>query len=115
MKDRKDDLCLHDIAKSCTKITEYLGNVSEKAFKSNELLQDAVVRNIEIIGEASKGISPELREQNPEIEWREIMRMRDKIVHHYFKLDLDVIWQTVTEDIPQLKLKIDDILKSTPN
>ncbi len=112
MKVRNDELYLYDIAKSCRKIADYLDSVSEDAFRSNELLQDAVARNIEIIGKASKGVSSDLREQNPEIEWKEIMRMRDKIVHHYFKLDLDVIWQTVTEDIPPLGLKVEKILCS---
>ncbi len=93
MKARTDELFLFDITKCCQKIAEYLDGVTEVAFKENSLLQDAVVRNIEIIGEASKSLSSDLRDRNPHIEWKDIMRMRDKIVHHYFKLDLDVVWQ----------------------
>jgi uncharacterized protein with HEPN domain len=106
MKDRLDHLYMHDIAECCRKINKYLDGVSEEAFKESEIIQDAVVRNIEIIGEAAKSVGSALREGNPDVEWKEIMRMRDKIVHHYFKLDLDVIWQTVTEDIPPLRHKV---------
>ncbi len=110
MKVRNDKLYIFDIKKCCQKIEEYLENVTEDDFLKNEMLQDALVRNIEIIGEASKNLSAELRKENPQIAWREIMRMRDKIVHHYFRLNLDVIWQTATEDIPNLKPEIEKIM-----
>lgn len=76
------------------------------------MLQDALVRNIEIIGEASKNLSSELRENHPQIAWRDIMRMRDKIVHHYFRLNLETIWQTATQDIPKLRPEIEKMFKS---
>ena len=76
------------------------------------MLQDALVRNIEIIGEASKNLSLELRENHPQIAWRDIMRMRDKIVHHYFRLNLETIWQTATQDIPKLRPEIEKMFKS---
>ena len=66
------------------------------------MMQDAVVRNVEIIGEAAKSLSQEIRDEIPEIEWREIMRMRDKIVHHYFRIDLETVWQTAKHDVPAL-------------
>ncbi len=75
------------------------------------MLQDALVRNIEIIGEASKNLSEETRENNPQIEWRDIMRMRDKIAHHYFRLNLETIWQTASQDITKLKPEIEKILE----
>lgn len=110
MKARTDELFLYDIRLCCRKVSEYLDGVSEDVFSQNPMLQDAVVRNIEIIGEAAKGLSPELRNQNSQIEWREITRMRDKIVHHYFKLDLEVVWQTASIDLPALALQIEPIL-----
>ena len=76
------------------------------------MLQDALVRNIEIIGEASKNLSSELRENHPQIAWRDIMRMRDKIVHHYFRLNLETIWQKATQDIPKLRPEIEKMFKS---
>ena len=110
MNANKDQLCIFDINNCCENIQNYLENVTKDNFLKNKMLQDALVRNIEIIGEASKNLSTELRENNPHISWREIMRMRDKIVHHYFRLNLDVIWQTVTEDVPKLKIEIEIIL-----
>ena len=106
MKTRTDELFAYDILECCQRIEEYLAGVTKQMFVDNLMLQDAVVRNIEIIGEASKSLSTEFRERFPKVEWRDIMRMRDKVVHHYFKLDLDVVWQTVTEDIPRLAKEI---------
>jgi uncharacterized protein with HEPN domain len=114
MKTRHDKLYVFDIKTCCENIENYIANVSEGEFLQNKMLQDALVRNIEIIGEASKNLSIELREQNSQVAWREIMRMRDKIVHHYFRLNLDVIWQTVSQDIPTLKVQIEKILESFP-
>lgn len=62
---------------------------------------------IQIIGEAAKSLSPDFRDQKPEVEWKEIIRMRDKIVHHYFKVDPDVVWETVNYDIPLLAQILD--------
>ncbi len=111
MKARNDVLYLYDIAECCRKIGRYVDGVSEDDFKQDPLIQDAVVRNIEIIGEASKCLSTELRDENPQIEWKEIMRMRDKIVHHYFKIDHDVVWQTISTDVPEMEIQIDSILE----
>ena len=109
MKARNDKLYLYDILKSCEKIADYTSGVSEAAFLENGMLQDALVRNIEIIGEASKNLSEDLRNSNPQIAWREIMRMRDKIVHHYFRINPDAVWQTVSEDIPHLRHEVNEI------
>jgi uncharacterized protein with HEPN domain len=114
MKTRNDRLYLYDIAECCRKIETYLAGVTEENFINNSMLQDAIVRNIEIIGEASKCLSEILRESNPQIEWREIMRMRDKIVHHYFRIKLEIVWQTVKYDIPKLNFEINKILNSLP-
>lgn len=114
MKGRNDKLYVFDINQCCEKIESYLQNVTKDDFLKNEMLQDAIVRNIEIIGEASKSLSSELKEENPNIPWRDIMRMRDKIVHHYFRLILDVVWQTATEDIPVMKTEIKKILDAFP-
>lgn len=106
MKTRTDELFIYDILECCGRIEEYLSGKSKEMFFEDMMLQDAVVRNIEIIGEASKSLTAEFRQRVPVIEWRDIMRMRDKIVHHYFKLDLDVVWQTATDDVPRLALEI---------
>ena len=111
MKSRNEELFLTDIRECCLKIERFTANVTKEDFLKNELLQDALVRNLEIIGEAAKSLSDETRDENPSVRWRDIMRMRDKIVHHYFRLNLETIWQTVTEDISILGCEIDRILE----
>lgn len=111
MKSRNEKLFLADIQECCQKIERYISGISEKDFQANEILKDAVVRNIEIIGEAAKNLSEQTRNENPGIPWRDVMRMRDKIVHHYFRLKLEIIWRTITEDIPALHLRINEMLE----
>ncbi len=109
MKSRNDKLFLYDILESCKQISEYTGGIEEDTFKESRMLQDALVRNIEIIGEAAKNLSAEIIDVNSDLPWKEIMRMRDKIIHHYFRIDLDVVWQTVTSDIPVLEKRVAEI------
>ncbi|MBX3289872.1 MAG: DUF86 domain-containing protein [Acidobacteria bacterium] len=109
MKSRNDKLFLYDILESCKRIGEYTGGIEENVFKESRMLQDALVRNIEIIGEAAKNLTTEITDANSDLPWKEIMRMRDKIIHHYFRIDLDVVWQTVTFDIPVLEKRVAEI------
>ena len=80
-----------------------------KDFSVNELVQDAVIRNIEIIGEASKKISSDTKQIYYEIPWKEIAGMRDKLIHDYLGLDVEVVWRTITDDIPILEKQIKEI------
>jgi uncharacterized protein with HEPN domain len=68
----------------------------------DELLRLALTKLVEIVGEAAKSISPEGRTAMPQVPWRAAARMRDRLVHHYFDINLDILWQTITEDLPQL-------------
>ena len=68
----------------------------------DRMLNLSLVRLLEIIGEAARGISPELREAHPEIEWQKLTGMRDRLIHGYFDVNLDVVWRTVREDLPGL-------------
>lgn len=110
MKARSDNLYLFDILECCKKIQSYVAGMSQDDFTAKPIVQDAVVRNIEIIGEAAKCLSSEFRDANPEIMWKDIMRMRDKVVHHYFRINLEVVWQTAIQDVPQLLEQIGKII-----
>ena len=106
----KDDFVYIEHILDCIrKINEYTQGLSIKEFSSNELVQDAVIRNIEIIGEASKKLSSDLKQTYYEIPWKEIAGMRDKLIHDYLGVDIKVVWRTIREDIPFLEKLIKEI------
>ena len=82
----------------------------EADFRANRQIQDAVIRNFEIIGEAVKHVSSELRSKHPEIPWKQIAGMRDEMIHEYFGVDLAIVWDTIQKDLPKLKQTIDRFL-----
>ncbi len=92
------------------RIEEYLNGVSEAQFHEKYLIQDGVIRQLEIIGEAVKNPSPEIRSQYPVVPWKDIAGMPDRLIHHYFGVDMDKLWVTATEEIPPLKTNIQSIL-----
>ena len=92
-------------------ILEYTKDANKKSFNSNELMQDAVIRRIEIIGEAAKNVSNEFRKKYSEIPWKKIVGMRDKLIHGYFNVDVERVWNVIIDDILVLKKQIEDIIK----
>jgi uncharacterized protein with HEPN domain len=115
MKRRSDQILLYDILECCDRIASYIDGVNKDAFEQNFQLQDALVRKLEIIGEATKGLTPEVTDSDQTIPWIQMAGMRDRVVHEYFRVDLDVVWQTVTVDIPKLRPSIAHLYDQLPS
>ena len=92
-----------DIVSACAKIRRFVTGMTYEAFAADERTQDAVIRNIEIIGEAAKNIPDEIVAKAPEIAWRNIRGMRDIIAHGYFQTSLEIVWATATTRIDELE------------
>ncbi len=103
MSKRSETLLLDDIREAIGKIREYTSGLDREGFVSSGMAADAVVRNIEIIGEAANRLPEEFASLHPEIEWRKIVGLRHRIVHHYFGVDLDIIWTIIRNDLPILE------------
>ena len=103
---------LEDILESIIRIEKYIAEIDDdrEAFENDIEKQDAVIRRIEIIGEATKKLENDFREQYSEISWRKMAGMRDVLIHEYDQIDLDLIWEVVTNDLPILKKSVQDIL-----
>ena len=110
MSKRPIDLLLNDICQAIDRIEQYIENLSFDAFSKDRKSVDAVVRNLEIIGEAASRLPDEFKEKYSEIEWYKVVGLRHRIVHEYFGVDLEIIWQILQKDLPELKHKIMQIM-----
>jgi len=111
MYGRGDREFILDMLEACNRIISYTKGKDYNYFCHNALLQDAVVRNIEILGEAAKKISSQLKDRYPEVEWKQIARTRDKVIHFYFGIDVSIIWDIIQIDIPNLRYKLESIIE----
>ncbi len=111
MKERDIGVYLEDILESIANIEEYCQDISAGEFLQRTQVQDAVVRRLEIIGEAVKNIPPEIRHKYPDIPWKEIAETRDVLIHEYFGVDLDKVWEVMQGDLPALKKEVERIMQ----
>ncbi len=107
---KSDIAYLSHIIESMKAVIEFTTGKTIEEFKNDRLVWSAVVRELEVIGEAVKNLSYRIREEYPEIPWRKMAGMRDVLSHGYFKINLDMVWETATVIIPDILPKIEDIL-----
>jgi len=106
MPKRDVALLIEDIISAIGKIERYSAGLSREGFLADEKTIDAVARNLEIIGEAARNVPDDFAAAHPEVPWQRIAGLRNRIVHDYFGLDLDIIWQILQADLPQLKSQL---------
>ena len=110
---KKDSLIYIEHINACiNRIIEYTTGFDEDSFLKNSLIQDAVIRNLEIIGEATKKLNEDFPVKHSEIEWKKIAGMRDKLIHDYIGVDLWAVWAVVENIIPTFSNQIEDILST---
>ena len=109
---RTSKLYLTDVFEAIERIDDYLKDLTFEEFSRNKLVIDAVVRNFEIIGEATKHMPEGIKAENRQIQWRQMAGMRDKLVHEYFGVNIEILWKTAKNRLPALKPLIEELLKS---
>jgi len=110
MSERSVELLLEDIWEAIEKIGRYTVELSKNGFLENEKTIDAVVRNLEVIGEAANRLPDQFKMDNETIAWRKIIGLRNRIVHEYFGIDSEIVWQIIQADLPELKQKLEMLL-----
>lgn len=102
----KDKIYAQHILDAVSAIEKFIAGGEYESFSGDKLLQDGIIRELEIIGEASKKLSEEFKSLIPNLPWKDIAGMRDKLVHDYFSVDLDAVWKAATKDIQELKSEL---------
>jgi len=115
MKDRTSKIYFEDIITFIKRIESYIQDLNFENFRENQLVIDGVIRNLVLIGEASKNLSSEIRKKFSNIPWSEMIGLRNLATHGYFKIDLTIIWDIITKDIPENKQSIQNIFSELFN
>ncbi|MEM3061811.1 MAG: DUF86 domain-containing protein [Candidatus Bathyarchaeia archaeon] len=110
---KKDEACLKHILDAISKVEKFTEGVTKEGFFENVEKQYAVLRALEIIGEATKNLSRELKAKHRQVPWKDIAGMRDKLIHEYFGVNLELVWGTLKDKLPELKKQIYMILEGT--
>jgi uncharacterized protein with HEPN domain len=110
MPKRDPDLLIQDMLEAVQKITHYIAGIEHDAFLCDEKTIDAVVRNLEVLGEAARQLPDDFTSRRPFIPWNKIAGLRNRIVHDHFGLDLEIIWQIIHHDLPPLKAQLEKLV-----
>jgi len=110
MSKRGATAALKDILEAIDRIQRYVNGLTEREFLSNTEKQDAVLRNLEVIGEAVRNIPSDMRQKYKDVQWSQIAGTRDKLIHHYFGVNWEIVWNVVQEKLPALKADVQRIL-----
>lgn len=108
---------LHHILQAIQRIERYTVDLDQPAFLASEEKQDAVIRNIEILGEAARSIErhyPDFAARHADVSWTDIYLMRNRVAHGYFSVDLEIVWKTIRHDLPELAARVSALLNETP-
>jgi uncharacterized protein with HEPN domain len=108
---RTDKVRIRHILDASKEVVEFTKGRSRAELDSDRKLNLSLVRLLEVIGEAARGMSDDFRTQHPELPWKKMVGMRDRLIHGYYDVDLDVVWETATEDLPGLVEKLESILR----
>ncbi len=111
----RDAIHLADMLSSARMITIYIADASRQAFLENSQLQDSVIRRLEIIGEAAGRVSQRFRDENPDVPWPKMRGMRNWVIHRYDDIDMEVVWETVEQDIPRLIAQLEGLVSEEPS
>ena len=107
---RRDEAYLLDILIAARKALKFVEGIDRNEFEENGLIHSAVMRPLEIIGEAASKISKVTRKNNPNIPWADMIGMRNRLIHEYFRIDYDAVWDTIQKDLPQLIAQIEPLV-----
>ncbi|MBT7988638.1 MAG: DUF86 domain-containing protein [Anaerolineae bacterium] len=110
MSERGASAFLQDMLEAARRILDYTAGLDYAAFRGDYKTQDAVLRNLEVLGEAAKHVPAEISAQYPGLPWREMARTRDRLIHHYFGINLDVVWSIVELELPGVVAELEAIL-----
>lgn len=113
MKQLDDITRVRHMLDASVEASEFLGAVSLEGLKTNRVLANAIVRSLEVVGEAARQVSQDFKDKHPEIEWLVIVGMRNRLIHAYFDIDFLVVWSTVHNDLPPLIIQLKSILANS--
>jgi uncharacterized protein with HEPN domain len=101
---------LQDMLEAIDNVTQFVGAMTKEAFQADKKTLHAVVRNLEVIGEAVKSVPQEMRDRDPQIPWQRIAGLRDILIHQYFGIDIDIVWDIVENKLPELRKRLQALL-----